>query len=153
MSTPEGRIKKHGRAVCNKLGIFYFPVNQGAFGVNGIPDDCLCVGGQFVFIEYKHRMLWNTTKTGIKSRPTLKQVAVMDKARQSGAYTLVVDDDNLIDLEGDLTLIQFRIKEHPTLFCGFDWVPSQYQAYNEGRVWLKYRFDRDKCPVFGGYNE
>lgn len=153
MSTPEGKVKELGRSLCKRMGIFYFPVNQGVFGVNGIPDDCLCVGGKFVFIEYKHRMLWNTTKAGIKSRPTLKQVAVMDAARTSEAYTLVVDEDNIAHLEGDLTLIMFNKINNATLMCGFDWVPSQYQAYNEGRVWLKYRFDRDKCPVFGGYNE
>lgn len=104
--TPEGKIKKRGREICKKLGIYYFPVNQGGLGRTGIPDDVLCVNGRFVHIEYKAHMDWTKrTKTAFKTLPTNLQVKRMEECRASGGFTMVVDDTNIEYLEDELKAI------------------------------------------------
>lgn len=106
-NTPEGRVKKQGRDICKKLGIYYFPVNQGGTSLAGIPDDVLCVNGRFVHIEYKAHMLWDKhTKTAYRSLPTDLQVKRMEECRASGGITLVVDDKNIDILEETLLYIK-----------------------------------------------
>lgn len=117
--TPEGKIKKQGRAICKKLGIYYFPVNQGGYGVVGIPDDVLCVNGKFVHIEYKaHMELTKRNKTAYKTLPTNTQVKQMESCRNSGGMTLVVDDSNIQYLEEDLNSILKNDLGH-AIQCGW----------------------------------
>lgn len=104
--TPEGVVKYKGRAICKSLGIYQFPVQQGGTGRGGIPDDCLCCAGCFVFIEYKAKMLWhNRTKSAIATLPTLRQVTEMSNARKCGGFTFVVDANGLPYLENTLQVI------------------------------------------------
>ena len=64
--TPEGFVKKEGREIVKKLGIYQFPVNQSGMSLTGVPDDVLCVRGWFVHIEYKALLDWKLTKTALK---------------------------------------------------------------------------------------
>lgn len=154
-TTPEGKVKAKGRKLCKRNGVYFFPVNQGPYGSNGVPDDCLCVNGQFVFIEYKHCMYWEATPRGIHSRPSRKQVAAMQAARDAGAVTLVVDKDNIDGLEQDLDLMctaytNDKIYLHRVLICRFNWSLEDYIEYNLGNMNIMYRFTNDKNPECAG---
>lgn len=128
-TTPEGRIKKRGREICKKLGIYYFPVNQGGLGRAGIPDDVLCVNGRFVHIEYKAHMDWTKkTKPAFKTLPTNLQVVRMDEARESGAVVLVVDDSNIQYLEQELKYISTR-DQTKILRCLWTWTLEGFLEY------------------------
>lgn len=118
-NTPEGKIKKQGREICKKLGIYYFPVNQTGMSKGGIPDDVLCVNGQFVHIEYKAHMDWTKkTKTAFRTLPTDLQVKRMEECRASGGITLVVDDSNINNLEEELIAIMDK-KMDVYFVCGW----------------------------------
>lgn len=107
--TPEGKVKKEGRAICSKVGAFHFPVNQGDGSVRGIPDDCLCLGGRFIFIEYKADMRWNVhNKTAYKTLPTMNQVLRMEECREAGGLTFLVDCKNIDRLERELIQIKYN---------------------------------------------
>lgn len=128
-NTREGKIKKRGREICKKLGIYYFPVNQTGMSKSGIPDDVLCVSGRFVHIEYKAHMDWSKkTKTAFKTLPTNLQAKRMGECRASGGITLVVDDNNIEDLERTLKLIASGTMYHTTS-CTWQTDLKEFMAY------------------------
>ena len=131
--TPEGKIKSKGRSICDKLGVYHFPVQQQGTSRAGIPDDCLCVGGLFVTIEYKAHMNWEKrTKTAIATLPTAKQVLEMERIRNTGGVTLVVDDQNIDSLgEG---LLQFMRESLGEAYFRLEWSwrLADYKSYTEG---------------------
>lgn len=92
--TPEGKVKAKGRSICKELGIFYFPAQMTGFGRNGIPDDILCVKGQFISIEYK---------ADSKKKPTPLQIKAMSDIRKAGGITLLVHADNIRCMHPNLT--------------------------------------------------
>lgn len=94
--TPEGEVKELARKAYKRLGIYYFPVNQQGIGRRGIPDDLLCLQGRMWFVEYKAHMRWETNnKAAIRTLPTVLQILEMQKARDSGAVTVAIDDHNV----------------------------------------------------------
>lgn len=94
MTTPEGRIKDKVRKVMTDCGFYHYAVNQSGFGRRGIPDDCLVILGQHYQLEFKAHMVWNNTKSSIKTLPTALQCNEMDKCRRCGGITCVIDDTN-----------------------------------------------------------
>lgn len=131
--TPEGRIKKRGRAICNNMCLYHFPVQQGGTSTAGIPDDVLCVNGRFVHIEYKAEMLWTRTKKGYNTLPTARQCRQMELCRRAHGITLVIDKHNINYLESDLSRIYTAVSNQIiTLHCGWFWSITDYMDYREG---------------------
>jgi hypothetical protein len=87
--TPEGKVKKIGRATMTKMGVYHFPAFSGGYGRSGVPDDIGCYQGYFVAVEYK-------AKGG---KPTALQLKNMDDIRKSGGIVLLVDEGNVHQLE------------------------------------------------------
>ena len=87
--TPEGKVKKAGRAIMTKMGMYHFPAFSGGYGRSGVPDDIGCHLGVFVAVEYK-------AKGG---KPTALQLKNMDDIRKSGGVALLVDETNVHQLE------------------------------------------------------
>ena len=87
--TPEGKVKKAGRAIMTKMGMYHFPAFSGGYGRSGVPDDIGCHLGVFVAVEYK-------AKGG---KPTALQLKNMDDIRKSGGIALLVDETNVHQLE------------------------------------------------------
>lgn len=76
----EADVKSFARKMFKDKGYYHFPVNQGMFSRAGIPDDCLCVGGWFVAVEFKSELRWGNKAT--LPRPT--QVLEMNKIWAAG---------------------------------------------------------------------
>ena len=87
--TPEGKVKKIGRAVMTKMGMYHFPAFSGGYGRSGVPDDIGCYQGYFVAVEYKAN----------GGKPTALQLKNMDDIRKSGGIALLVDEDNVHQLK------------------------------------------------------
>jgi len=85
--TPEGKVKKIGRAIMTKMGMYHFPAFSGGYGRSGVPDDIGCYQG--VAVEYK-------AKGG---KPTALQLKNMDDIRKSKGIALLVDETNVHQLE------------------------------------------------------
>lgn len=131
--TPEGKVKAEGRKVCKDLGIYFFPVNQGGFGKTGIPDDALCVRGRFIHIEYKAHMRWDKrNKTAFSTLPTDRQVLMMEKARQAGAMTWVIDDTNIDELRPALKHILQSVYINTEYPISWWWSYKEFTNYKAG---------------------
>jgi len=87
--TPEGKVKKVGRATMTKMGMYHFPAFSGGYGRSGVPDDIGCYQGVFVAVEYKAN----------GGKPTALQLKNMDDIRKSGGVALLVDEHNVHQLE------------------------------------------------------
>ena len=87
--TPEGKVKKIGRATMTKMGMYHFPTFSGGYGRSGIPDDIGCYQGYFVAVEYKAN----------GGKPTALQLKNMDDIRKSGGIALLIDEENVHNLE------------------------------------------------------
>lgn len=128
-NTPEGKVKKRGRDICTRLGLYHFPVNQGGYGSRGIPDDVVCVNGVFLHIEYKAAMDWTKrTKTAYKTLPTLQQCLKMWECRMAGGVTWVVDNNNITRMAGILPNILETYDR-----CDLDGV--KLALYNSSPAW------------------
>lgn len=165
-TTPEGKVKKQGRDTCRKLGLYSFPVNQGGFGVNGIPDDMVNAWGLFLQIEYKHHMRWDKrNKAAFATLPTMKQIIQMENSRKGGGITWVVDDMNIDRLECSLLILQNSVScvdgckltvdeiQHigQKLPVSWNWTFEEYTAYQEGKGVLYYDTPKTPIPVLVGY--
>ena len=95
----EADVKSFARKMFKDKGYYHFPVNQGMFSRAGIPDDCLCVGGWFVAVEFKSELRWGNKAT--LPRPT--QVLEMNKIWAAGGAAFVVDRYRLVALMGALS--------------------------------------------------
>ena len=88
-ATPEVKVKKQCIALLKEHGAYYFfPVASG-YGRMGIPDIVACYRGLFLGIE---------CKAG-GNKPTALQEAEMEKIRQAGGSTLVINEDNINQLQ------------------------------------------------------
>ncbi len=87
--TPEGKVKKIGRAIMTKMGVYHFPAFSGGYGRSGVPDDIGCYQGCFVAVEYKAN----------GGKPTALQLKNMDDIRKSGGIALLIDEENVHQLE------------------------------------------------------
>lgn len=133
--TPEGKVKAAARKILTDMGVYFFPVNQGLYGRSGIPDDCACIGGRFVQIEYKADMDWTSrTKKAYASLPTVKQVAEMEKCRNSGGVTLLIDKHNLRWFS---IAIQELMRGKWNGCCTWRYGVSDYMAYLRGECSIK----------------
>jgi hypothetical protein len=94
--TPEAKVKKKVVTLLKKRGVYYFYPVMGGFGRSGIPDIVCCCKGHFIGIE---------CKAG-SNKPTALQELEMQKIRDVGGTTLVVNEDNLNDVEEVLNLIE-----------------------------------------------
>jgi hypothetical protein len=87
--TPEAKVKAKVVKILKTHGVYYFYPVTGGFGRSGIPDVICCVSGYFLAIE---------CKAG-KNKPTALQEAEMQKIRDAGGVTLVVNENNIDDVE------------------------------------------------------
>ena len=87
--TPEAKVKKVGRAIMTKMGMYHFPAFSGGYGRSGVPDDIGCHLGIFIAVEYKAN----------GGKPTALQLKNMDDIRKSGGIALLVDETNVHQLE------------------------------------------------------
>lgn len=77
------------------VGAYYvMPVTSG-YGNSGAPDFLVCIRGQFVGIE---------CKAG-GNKPTALQEKNLEKIRESGGLTFVVNEDNLQEVAAELDLL------------------------------------------------
>jgi len=87
--TPESKVKSSVTTILKKLGIYYFYPVTGGYGSSGVPVIIFCYNGVFVAIE---------CKVG-HNKPTSLQEAQMQKIRQAGGYTIVINEENVSILE------------------------------------------------------
>lgn len=87
--TPEAKVKAKVVKILKAHGVYYFYPVTGGFGRSGIPDVICCVSGYFLAIE---------CKAG-NNKPTPLQEAEMQKIRDAGGVTLVVNETNIDDVE------------------------------------------------------
>ena len=87
--TPEAKVKKQGRAILTKMGMYFFPTFSGGFGRSGVPDDIGCYQGWFVAVEYKAN----------GGKPTALQVKNLEDIRKSGGIALLINETNVSQLE------------------------------------------------------
>ena len=91
--TPEGKVKAKVVRILKSMGIYYFTPQTGGYGRSGVPDLICCYGGKFISIE---------CKAG-KNKPTALQEAEMQKIRDAGGETFVINEQNVDELKDALT--------------------------------------------------
>lgn len=85
MSTPEKKVKDKVVALLKEAGAYYFfPATHG-YGRSGVPDIIGCLEGKFFAIE---------CKAG-SNKPTALQEREMQRIRDTGGNTLVVNETNI----------------------------------------------------------
>ena len=90
--TPEAKVKKQIRKILDTTRTYYaMPIGTG-YGSSGVPDFLACHEGHFIGIE---------AKAG-KGKTTALQEDNMRRIRESGGTTIVVNEDNMVEL---LTLL------------------------------------------------
>jgi Holliday junction resolvase len=94
--TPESKVKSSVTTILKRLGIYYFYPVTGGYGSSGVPDIVCCYNGVFVAIECKAN----------GNKPTPLQEAQMQKIRQAGGYTIVINEENVSILESWLLGLQ-----------------------------------------------
>lgn len=83
--TPESAVKDKVVAILKELGAYYFfPATHG-YGRSGVPDIIGCLNGKFFAIE---------CKAG-NNKPTALQEREMQRIRDTGGNTLVVNEENI----------------------------------------------------------
>ena len=88
-ATPEVKVKKRIRAILEKSKAYFaMPIGTG-YGNSGVPDFLVCHKGRFIGIE---------AKAGA-SVPTALQEMNMQRIREAGGHTLVVNESNLDKLQ------------------------------------------------------
>jgi Holliday junction resolvase len=87
-ATPESKVKKQIRKILDITRTYYaMPIGTG-YGSSGVPDFLACHEGHFIGIE---------AKAG-KGKTTALQEDNMRRIRESGGTTIVVNEDNLVEL-------------------------------------------------------
>lgn len=85
MSTPEKKVKDKVVTLLKEAGAYYFfPATHG-YGRSGVPDIIGCLEGKFFAIE---------CKAG-SNKPTALQEREMQRIRDTGGNTLVVNETNI----------------------------------------------------------
>lgn len=88
-ATPESKVKAKVRAILNKYNAYHFMPATGGYGKSGVPDIVGCFRGYFFAIECKSGK--NTT--------TALQELELNKIRQAGGWSTVVNEDNIQEVE------------------------------------------------------
>lgn len=86
---PEAKVKAKVYKILKEKKIYYFTPQTGGYGRSGVPDIICCYKGTFVGIE---------CKAG-KNKPTPLQEAEMQKIREAGGMTYVINEDNIDELD------------------------------------------------------
>lgn len=90
--TPEAAVKKRIRKILDVTKTYYaMPIGTG-YGSSGVPDFLACHQGHFIGIE---------AKAG-KGKTTALQEDNLQRIRESGGSTLVINESNLDELESFL---------------------------------------------------
>ena len=98
--TPEAKVKKQIRKILDTTRVYYaMPIGTG-YGVSGVPDFLACCEGKFIGIE---------AKAG-KGKTTALQEHNLQRIRESGGTTIVVNELNLNELEELICKIQNQQK-------------------------------------------
>ena len=90
--TPEGKVKAKVVRTLKALGLYYFTPQTGGYGRSGVPDLICCFAGMFIGIE---------CKAG-KNKPTPLQEAEMQRIRDAGGKTFVINEENVDQLKEEL---------------------------------------------------
>ena len=93
--TPEAKVKAKVVKILKAHGVYYFYPVTGGFGRSGVPDVVCCRNGHFLAIE---------CKAG-KNKPTPLQEAEMQKIRDAGGTTMVINETNIDELQFYLEVI------------------------------------------------
>ena len=91
--TPEAKVKKRVKALLDSMGIYHFSHQTGGYGRSGIPDIICCASGKFIGIECKAK----------DNKPTPLQERELQKIRQAGGFSLVINEFNIAELQKSLT--------------------------------------------------
>mgnify|MGYP006291356847 CR=1 FL=1 len=91
--TPEAKVKKKIKDILNKLGAYYVMPHGAGYGNAGAPDFIVCYKGRFIGIE---------AKAG-DGKPTALQLYNLTQIRKSGGVSFVINEDNIDDLEKELS--------------------------------------------------
>ena len=91
--TPEAKVKKRIKDILNKLGAYYVMPHGAGYGNAGAPDFIVCHKGRFIGIE---------AKAG-NNKATSLQLHNLMQIRKSGGVSFVVNEDNINELEKELS--------------------------------------------------
>ena len=83
--TPEAKVKKRVKALLDSMGIYHFSPQTGGYG--------RCASGKFIGIECKAK----------DNKPTPLQERELQKIRQAGGFSLVINEFNIAELQKSLT--------------------------------------------------
>lgn len=97
--TPEAKVKSKVVDVIKKNRAYYFFPATGGYGRSGVPDIVCCYRGVFVGIE---------CKAG-SNKPTALQEAEMQKIRDAGGFTVVINEDNIADVQNIFDVVNEEI--------------------------------------------
>lgn len=90
--TPEAKVKKQIRQIIDEFDAYYaMPIGTG-YGQSGVPDFLICHKGRFIAVE---------AKAG-KGKTTLLQEAHLERIRNAGGITLIINETNLQQLREQL---------------------------------------------------
>jgi Holliday junction resolvase len=94
--TPEAKVKKQIRKILDTTRVYYaMPIGTG-YGASGVPDFLAFCEGKFIGIE---------AKAG-KGKTTALQEHTLQRIRESGGLTIVVNELNINELEELICEIQ-----------------------------------------------
>ena len=85
LTTTTTAVTTAQQAILDQMKVYHFPPFSGGYGRSGVPDIIACIDGRFVGIE---------CKAG-KNKPTALQEKEMQKIRDAGGVTFVVNEDNI----------------------------------------------------------
>ena len=95
-ATPEKLVKNKIKVILQDGGVYYaMPIGSG-YGNAGVPDFLACVNGRFLAVE---------AKAG-KGKTTALQEHNLQRIRESGGLTIVVNELNINELEELICEIQ-----------------------------------------------
>lgn len=94
--TPESIVKSKVEKILQAYKAYYFfPATHG-YGRSGVPDIIVCYRGRFVGIE---------CKAG-KGKTTALQDRELEKITTAGGVSLVINENNLIEVSRCLSLLE-----------------------------------------------
>lgn len=101
--TPEAKVKKKVAEILKSAGAYYFYPVTGGFGMSGVPDIVVCYRGHFIGIE---------CKAG-SNKPTALQEQNLAKIAAAGGISLVVNEQNIVEVYAALVKIGNGNITHP----------------------------------------
>lgn len=103
--TPEGGVKASIKSILDECDVAYSSKTTMGYGKSGWPDLDVVLRGIYVTIEVKYDAL--------DEGPTVLQRRAMEKIRDSGGITLVLDIRNYIRLEKLIDLVDEAARTIP----------------------------------------